>query len=136
MTRPVALPPSGRASSAGSVSVQQTTSLSGNDTLSTSVQVSGELQGGIPGSKPPNGPIALTLAEAIQLGLKTNLGVITAGNSSATASAQRIQALSALLPNVSLSASDTVAQTNLAAYGFKFTLPPGLNFSIPTVVGH
>ena len=40
MTRPVALPPSGRASSAGSVSVQQTTSLSGNDTLSTSVQVS------------------------------------------------------------------------------------------------
>lgn len=135
MTRPVALPPSGRASSAGSVSVQQTTSLSGNDTLSTSVQVSGELQGSIPGSKPPNGPIALTLAEAIQLGLKTNLGVITAGNSSATASAQRIQALSALLPNVSLSASDTVAQTNLAAYGFKFTLPPGLNFSIPTVVG-
>jgi outer membrane protein TolC len=115
--------------------VQQTTSPSGNDTLSTSVQVSGDLQGSVPGPKPSDGPIALTLADAIQLGLKTNLGVITAGNSTTTASAQRIQALSALLPNVSLSASDTVAQTNLAAYGFKFTLPPGLNFSIPTVVG-
>ena len=51
------------------------------------------------------------------------------------AGAQRLQALGALLPYVSAGASDTVAQTNLAAYGFKFNLPPGLDFSIPTVVG-
>jgi len=51
------------------------------------------------------------------------------------ASAQRAQQLSYLLPNISASASETVTQVNLAAYGFKFNLPPGLNFSIPSVVG-
>jgi outer membrane protein TolC len=40
-----------------------------------------------------------------------------------------------LLPNISVSASDTVTQVNLAAYGFQFKTPPGLNFSIPSVVG-
>ncbi len=68
-------------------------------------------------------------------GLQTNLGAITAANSSSGMAAQRLQALSALLPNISANASETVAQVNLAAYGFKFNLPPGLNFSIPSVVG-
>src|SRR6185437_11422436 len=35
----------------------------------------------------------------------------------------------------SASASDPVSQVNLAAYGFQFKTPPGLNFSIPSVVG-
>jgi outer membrane protein TolC len=73
--------------------------------------------------------------DAVRHGLQTNLGVITAGYSSQTAAAQRMQALSALLPYVYAGASDTVTQINLAAYGFKFNLPPGTDFSIPTVVG-
>jgi outer membrane protein TolC len=52
-----------------------------------------------------------------------------------SAGAARRQELSALLPNLSASASETVTQVNLAAYGFQFKLPPGLNFSIPSVVG-
>jgi outer membrane protein TolC len=47
----------------------------------------------------------------------------------------RLQELSALLPDISANLSETEQQVNLAAYGFKFKLPPGLNFSIPSVVG-
>src|SRR5262249_21593274 len=49
--------------------------------------------------------------------------------------AQRIQILSVLLPNISANVAQNESQVNLAAFGFKFSLPPGLNFSIPSVVG-
>ncbi len=68
-------------------------------------------------------------------GLTANLGTITANDSVRASRAQRIQQLSALLPNLSANASETVTQVNLAAYGFQFKLPPGTNFSIPSVVG-
>src|SRR5579883_443205 len=93
------------------------------------------IQGSIPSRTLPPGPVTLTLADAIKLGLAANLGTITADDSVRAMRAERLQALSALLPNISANASDTVAQVNLAAYGFQFKLPPGLNFSIPTVVG-
>ena len=133
--RPLALPQSGRMNTAGSVSVQQSATPAGADTISTSVQPSGNLQGSVPGAAPPPGAVVLTLADAVRRGLQTNLGTIAAANASGQATAQRIQALSALLPNISAGLSETVSQVNLAAYGFKFNLPPGLNFSIPTVVG-
>ena len=133
--RPVVLPQSGRTSPAGSVTVQQSTSPAGVDTVNTSVQAGGNIQGSVPGARPPEGPLPLTLGDAIKRGLETNLGVIAAGNASTAAAAERLQSLSALLPYVSLSAANVVSQTNLAAFGFKFNLPPGLNFAIPTVVG-
>jgi outer membrane protein TolC len=135
VSRPIALPQSGRINPAGGVSVQQSTSPAGVETINTSTQVSGNLQGSVPGPKPPAGTISLTLADAIRMGLQTNLGIIAAGNSNAAAAAQRIAALSALMPYIAASASDTVTQTNLAAFGFKFNLPPGSGFSIPTIVG-
>jgi outer membrane protein TolC len=140
------LPAGGQASSraavpplagpAGSTAAQQSSAPgSGINTVTSNVEVTGEYQGSIPSRALPPGPITLTLAEAIKLGLAANLGTITADNSVRAMRAERLQALSALLPNISANASDTVAQVNLAAYGFQFKLPPGLNFSIPTVVG-
>jgi outer membrane protein TolC len=134
-TRPLALPPAGNISPAGSVSVEQSASAAGTNTVSTGLQISGNLQGSVPDSNWPAGPITLKLVDAVRRGLATNLGVISADNSSATARAQRIQMLSALLPNISANASQSENQVNLAAYGFKFNLPPGLGFSIPSVVG-
>jgi len=133
--RPIPLPQSGRSAAAGSVSVQQTASPGGTSTIGSSVQVNGNLRGSVPGPPPEPGPITLTLAEAVRRGLETNLGTIAASNANSQAAAQRIQALSALLPNVSANASETDSQANLAAFGFKFNLPPGLGFSIPSVVG-
>ena len=77
----------------------------------------------------------MTLAEAVKRGLEANLGTITANDAVRAARAQRIQVLSEMLPNIAVNASETATQVNLAAYGFKFNLPPGFNFSIPSVVG-
>lgn len=133
-SRPVPLPLSGR-EAAGAVSVQQMATPSGADTVTSSTQIGGSFQGSIPGEIPPPGTVTLTLGEAIRRGLQTNLGAVTANYSARIAGAQRAQQLSYLLPNISANASETVTQINLAAYGFKFNLPPGINFSIPSVVG-
>jgi outer membrane protein TolC len=129
------LPQSGRTNSTGSVSIDQTATPSGTATIGTTVQVSGNLQGSVPGEPPLAGLLMLTLADAVKRGLLTNLGVITSVNANGEASAQRIQALSALLPNISIGVSETVTQVNLAAFGFTFSAPPGSGFSIPSVVG-
>jgi outer membrane protein TolC len=135
-SRVVPLPLSGNTSQAASVAAQQSASpVGGVSTVDSSVQVGGALSGSAPATSLPPGPIALSLADAVKLALRWNLGPITADASARAARAERIQALSALLPNISVNASDTVSQVNLAAYGFQFKIPPGLNFSIPSVVG-
>jgi outer membrane protein TolC len=103
--------------------------------MNSSIQVGGTPSGSVPATGLPAGPIALSLADAVKLALRWNLGPIAADDAARAARAERIQALSALLPNISINASDTVSQVNLAAYGFQFKTPPGLNFSIPSVVG-
>src|ERR1700680_1808115 len=133
--RAMLLPLSGRGSVVGSVSTEQKTASGGIETVTSSVQVNGNFQGSVASSGLPSGAITLTLADAVQRGLQANLGTLTADNSVRAARAERIQALSSLLPNISANASDTSTQINLAAFGFKFNVPPGLNFSIPTVVG-
>jgi len=127
--RAAQLPLSGIGGSEGSVTTQQTTA------SGASVQVNGGYTGSVPAGNVPAGAITLTLSDAIQKGLAANLGPIAAGNASRAARAERIQALSALLPNIAASASDTVTQVNLAAYGFQFKLPANSDFSIPSVVG-
>jgi outer membrane protein TolC len=135
-SRAVQLPASGRTGQAGSVEAQQSASPgSGVATVNSSIQVTGNYAGSVPTSNPPAGPVRLSLAGALKLGMKANLASISAGNSVRASRAEQIQALSALLPNISANASETVTQVNLAAYGFQFKLPPGLNFSIPSVVG-
>ncbi len=134
-SRAMPLPLSGRGLEPGPVSTAETTSGGGIETLNSSVQVDGNVQGSILSSNLPAGAITLTLAEAVRRGLDSNLGTITADNSVRASRAARLQALSTLLPNIAANANDTVTQINLAAFGFKFKVPPGSNFSIPTVVG-
>ena len=134
-SRALPLPASGRANQVGAVASRQSASPGGAETLSSSIEVSGDYAGSVPAKDLPAGPIRLSLADAVRRGLAANLGAISADNSVSASRAQRIQELSALLPNLSADASETVTQVNLAAYGFQFKLPPGLNFSIPSVVG-
>ena len=134
-TRPLPLPLSGRESEAGAVSVQQIATSSGAETVTSSTQIGGGFQGSVPGDNIPAGPITLTLAEAVRRGLQTNLGAVTAHHSARMAGAQLAQQRSYLLPNISASAAETVTEINLAAYGFRFNSTPGINFSIPSVVG-
>jgi outer membrane protein TolC len=72
--------------------------------------------------------VSLTFQDAIDLGLKNNLGVLLQSYNTIAARGEKWKELSVLLPNVSAGISENVAQHNLAAEGLRF---PGF----PTIVG-
>jgi outer membrane protein TolC len=102
--------------------------------LQPSVTVTGDYQGSVLGPPIPNGPLRLSLSEAVQRGLRTNLGIVTSGVSSSIVRAERAQALSQLFPQITASIGATETQINLAAYGLN-TIGPALGTSLPSVVG-
>src|SRR6476661_7407596 len=61
--------------------------------------------------------IPLTFQDAIDLGLKNNLGVLLQSYNTLAARGQKWKELSSLLPNVSAGVGENVAQQNLAAEG-------------------
>ncbi|MEO6912327.1 MAG: TolC family protein, partial [Edaphobacter sp.] len=81
-------------------------------------------QGSVVEGKSNGSRMDLSLDEAIQRGLRQNLGVILQSSAQKNAGGQRLEELQALLPTVSAAASIQVQQVNLAAFGLKF---PGLN---------
>ena len=74
------------------------------------------------------GSIPLTLLDAIDRGLKYNLGLYTSQTSQETVQASRLQNLSNLLPHFNARAADTIQQIDLATFGF--TIP-----GFPSIVG-
>lgn len=95
-------------------------------------QSSVQFQGSVPAGTLSPTPIELTLDGAIQRGLQTNLGLLSRDTTSQSVRAERVRALSALLPQVTGSYGQTEQQTDLATLGF--TTVHGLS-GIPTVVG-
>jgi outer membrane protein TolC len=94
----------------------------------------GNFQGSVPQGVATSGTIQLTLDEAIERGLRANLGLLTTQQASAASRAQRLQALSTLLPTVTGTLSENVLQENLKTFGFNFPSTPG-GPNIPTIVG-
>lgn len=74
--------------------------------------------------KPVPGVLSISILDAIDRGLRHNLALLLSQQEDQTARAQHRRELSALLPNVSGSVSDSVNQINLSAFGIP--LPPGL----------
>jgi outer membrane protein TolC len=70
----------------------------------------------------------LSLRDAIERALKYNLALVQGNENTAISRAQRLRALSLLLPNLNLRPSITEQQVNLAAFGL--TIP-----GFPSVVG-
>ena len=75
-----------------------------------------------------NPPLKLSLDDAIERGLKTNLGILERETSDRLARVERIRALSALLPTVTGSVAENVQETNIAVFGFRFA-------GIPSIIG-
>jgi outer membrane protein TolC len=92
-----------------------------------------QFQGSVPTGVASPTPLSLTLRDAIDRGLKTNLGLLVSGQVSESARGERLRSLSALLPQVSGEISENVQQIDLPSHGIDFHLPGG--FSTPTVVG-
>jgi outer membrane protein TolC len=99
-------------------------------------QQSSQFQGSVPTGSVSSTTLALTLNGAIRRGLETNLGLLTRANTSGEARAQRVRALSALLPQVTGTLGETAEQLNLKTLGINFHFPPIPGFAgIPTIVG-
>lgn len=90
--------------------------------------------GSVPQGTASDIPLALSMGEAIDRGLKANLGLLTSLESSEQVRAQRARALSGLLPRVTGQLSMTEQQLNLQALGFNLQFPPSAGFSVPKIV--
>ncbi len=84
--------------------------------------------GSLPQGKPTSGAIDLTIEQALDMGLKYNLGLYLSERTTEQARASRLKALSELMPNLNGSITEEVQRLNLDAFGFTF---PG----VPTSVG-
>jgi len=80
-------------------------------------------------------PISLKRAVEIALAPEGSPKVALAEESIKLAETQKAEARSAFLPDLESSLSDRRETANLRAFGFSFNIPPGLGFSIPTIVG-
>jgi len=82
-------------------------------------QSSNPFQGSVATGEVSAQPVGLSLDEAIQRGLKTNLGIILSSTQTAAARGARLSQLQALLPTVDASAKETVMQVDLPAEGLR-----------------
>jgi outer membrane protein TolC len=85
--------------------------------------------GGVPSGKPGPGVMPLSLKDAVDRGLKFNLGLLLAEEGARAARGARLRALSELLPHLIWQTSETREQLSLKAFGF-----PGLP-GVPPIVG-
>ena len=85
-------------------------------------------QGSVTQGEVSANPLDLTLDDAMQRGLKNNLGVILSGTQTSAARGQRLSQLQALLPAVDASGTEALNQVYLPAEGLRI---PGF----PTMIG-
>ena len=85
-------------------------------------------QGSVTTGEATGQTIDLSLDEAIERGLRANLGVILSGTQTASARGQRLSRLQALLPSVDGSGKESVQQVDLPAEGLRL---PGF----PKIIG-
>jgi outer membrane protein TolC len=128
---------SGRAQGGGSVEAQQSaagSTSSSVNTLNTTITVQGAYQGSIPGPEVGDGPISLTLADAIKRGLQYNLGGLDSAASLRQQRGLRLSALSQMLPNIYATISESAAKTDLQSEGLSSGVL-GAGIALPVNVG-
>jgi outer membrane protein TolC len=122
----------------GSVTVSQSTVNAGGanaiNLINSSVNIQGAYQGSVPAGKATNTPVRLTLQDALHHALKYNFGIVTATENAQAASAERIAALSELLPSINIGAQSTLQQTSLSALGLRPATFQG-HLPVPSVIG-
>jgi outer membrane protein TolC len=84
-------------------------------------QTQNPFNGSTPAERTASTPLTLSLNDAIERGLRYNLGLIDATTTSAAARAARLRALSALLPTVTARAAKFYEELSLREVGLKGT---------------
>lgn len=96
--------------------------------VSTPQQSGSGFQGSVVEDKATEGVLPLSLDDAMQRGLKHNLGYILSTENTTNVNGSRLQELQALLPTINAKGEVSVQQVNLAAEGLRI---PGF----PTIIG-
>jgi outer membrane protein TolC len=94
----------------------------------------GNFAGSVPSKLVP-GVLPLSLQDAMDRGLKQNLGLLLSEQDVGASRGARWQQLSALLPNLTTSSYIDASQVDLAEFGFNFKFPSSSGITIPSVVG-
>ena len=133
-TSAVQLPLSGSSAQAGGVSVTQGTASAGGgnsvDSINSTVTVTPPYSGSVPTGKASGQTLALTLANALALGLRYNLGAIEQADAVQQAKGQRTVAKSSLLPNLNTGISETYERQNLHTLGVSLpSIPEAVRFN-------
>jgi outer membrane protein TolC len=119
---------------AGPVPAQPSSSASSGSSGPAAPQAQSTFQGSVPGKLEP-GVLQISLQDAINRGLKTNLGLLLSEQDIGSARGERWKKLSSLLPNITTTSYVDGSLVDLAEYGFNFKTPPGSGFTIPSIVG-
>lgn len=114
----------------GAFSGMSAPSASGSVATGLTETVTGQnpFQGSAATDKLVPGTIPVTLLDAIDRGLRFNLGLYTTQVAQATVTGARLKALAEVLPHLNARATETIQQINLATFGLSV---PGF----PTIVG-
>jgi len=109
----------------GSISTPRTINPAANSTTPSSLagQQQNPFLGSVPTGKLTDQVLQLSLSDAIERGLRSNLGVVENEASLRQSQAQRLRALSTMIPNVSALLRQNVDQLSRVAIGLKI---PGL----------
>jgi outer membrane protein TolC len=112
----------------GSIATPRTINPAANSTTPSSLagQQQNPFLGSVPSGQPTAETLQLSLAGAIELGLRFNLGVIENQATLRQAQAQKLRALSTMIPNVSALVRQNLNQLSIVAIGIK---APGLPVS-------
>jgi len=86
-------------------------------------QTQSPYSGSVVSAAPRPGVIDLTVQDAIDRGLKYNLGIIVSNQNTASARATRLKELSELLPHLDGTLRESYIKTNLQALGISFNVP-------------
>lgn len=129
------LPLSGRSAQGGGVVVTESpvpSTTASVNTLNPAVSVQGAYSGsaGSTAQLPFSG--MLSLGEAVERGIRYNLGAVGMAHAVLQARGQALAARSALLPNIRGDVADTEETFNLRSIGFNFSVP---GTALPSVVG-
>ncbi|MBV8052686.1 MAG: TolC family protein [Acidobacteriaceae bacterium] len=79
--------------------------------------------GSVPEGKATPGILQLSFKDALDRGLRNNLGLLLQGDTTLAVRGQKWKELSDLLPHLSASATQSAEQIDLAALGFRFKFP-------------
>jgi outer membrane protein TolC len=104
---------------------------SGQSSPAAPAQSQNSFSGSVPSKLVP-GVLPISLQDAIDRGLKQNLGLLLSSQDVRTARGQRWTELSALLPNATATPYVNVSRINLKEFGFSFSIP---GVALPSVVG-